>query len=321
MKAEIVNKKTLKKNNLGDNTIVGLLVALFLLLTFTTDTFFKYDNLYSVAYGLSIQFFAVIGFTFLIIMGEIDLAVGSMYGLSGTLVGLCMTVWGWRLFPSMIVVLLACGAFGYLVGYVITKFRLNSMMVTLGTQAFISGLNAVVFNSFKAVTYNIEYRSLAKFKIGGVHWTILAMLAVAIILELLLKYSPSVKKMYYIGNGPETAHLYGINSDRIKRIAYTLSAFTAAFGGIIATSRITHSDVLTGNGLEFALITSLVVGGASLSGGRGGMIKSLLGMIFIAVLSNGMTIYRIEPFAQQVMLGVVLIIAVFIDSQMNVKKY
>ena len=253
-------------------------------------------------------------------MGEIDLAVGSMYGLSGTLVGFCMTVWKWNLLPSMIIVLLVCSLFGYFVGFLITRFRLNSMMVTLGTLSFLSGVNAVVFNSFPAMTYNLEYRSLAKFKIEGIHWTIIAVLVIVLILGLLLKYSSSVKKVYYIGNGPETAHLYGIKSDSIKRIAFTLSAFTAAFGGIVATSRITHSNVSTGNGLEFALITSLVVGGASLSGGRGGMLKSLLGMIFIAFLSNGMTIFRIEPFAQQVMLGVVLIVAVFIDGRMNVKR-
>jgi ribose/xylose/arabinose/galactoside ABC-type transport system permease subunit len=320
MKVQIINNKILDKIRLGDNTIVGLLAAIFLFLTFATETFFKYDNLYSISYGLSIQFFAVIGFTFLIIMGEIDLAVGSMYGLSGTLVGFCMTVWKWSLFPSMVCVLLVCALFGYLVGYLITRFRLNSMMVTLGTLSLVAGANAVVFNSFPAVIYNLEYRSLAKFKIFDIHWTIIAMLVIVLLLELLLRYSSSVKKVYFIGNGPETAHIYGIKTDSIKRIAFALSSFTAAFGGIIATSRITHSDVLTGNGLEFALITSLVVGGASLAGGRGGMLKSLLGMIFIALLSNGMTIFRIEPFAQQVMLGVVLIIAVFIDSRMNAKK-
>jgi ribose/xylose/arabinose/galactoside ABC-type transport system permease subunit len=244
-----------------------------------------------------------------------------MYGLSGTLVGYCMTVWKWTLLPSMIGVLVVCSLFGYLVGFIITRFRLNSMMVTLGTLSLVAGINAVVFNSFPAVTYNLEYRSLAKFKIAGVHWSIIAMFIIVFVLGLLLKYSSSVKKVYYIGDGPATAHLYGINSDSIKRIAFTLSAFTAAFGGIVATSRITHSDVLTGNGLEFALITSLVVGGASLAGGRGGMLKSLLGMIFIAILSNGMTIFRIEPFMQQVMLGVVLIVAVFIDSRMNAKKF
>ena len=304
-----------------DLTIIGLLLILFLILTFATNTFFTFDNLYSVSYGLSIQFFAAIGFTFLVIMGEIDLAVGSMYGLSGTLVGFCMTVWKWPLLQSVICVLIACAIFGYLIGYIITKFQLNSMMVTLGTLSLIAGINAVVFNSFTAITYNREYRSISKFKILDIHWTIIAMILIVILLEFLLKYSPTVKKVYYIGNGAESARLYGINTDRYIRVAFALSSLTAAVGGIIATSRIAHSDILTGNGLEFSLVTSLVVGGASLSGGRGSMLKSVLGMIFVATLLNGLTIFRIEPFAQQVALGTVLIITIFIDSQIILKKH
>jgi ribose transport system permease protein len=309
-----------RKIQVGEYTILFLLAGLFLLLRLTSDTFCTYDNLYSLTYGVSIQFFAVIGFTLLIIMGEIDLAVGSMYGLSGTMVGFCMTVWKWRLLPSAIVVLLACAAFGYLVGFLVTRFKLNSMMVTLGTLSLVSGVNAVIFNSFTAVTYNAEYRALAKFKIGGVHWTILAMVLIVVVMELLLKKTPAFKKFYYIGNGQETARLYGIKSDRYKRIAFMLSSLTAAIGGIIATSRITHSDVLTGYGLEFSLITAVVVAGASLAGGRGSILKAALGMLFIAMLANGMTIYRIDPFIQQVTQGVVLIVAVFLDVRMNSKK-
>ncbi|HWP21176.1 MAG TPA: ABC transporter permease [Candidatus Cryosericum sp.] len=320
MEAIHTNQLVRRKFRIGEYTILFLIAALFLLLTLTSDTFCTYNNLYSLLYGVSIQFFAVIGFTLLIIMGEIDLAVGSMYGLSGTLVGFCMTVWKWKLLPSSILVLLVCAAFGWCIGALVTRFKLNSMMVTLGSLSFVSGVNAVVFNSFTAVTYNAEYRALAKFKLAGVHWSILAMVALVIVLEFLLKKTPAFKKFYYIGNSQETARLYGVKSDRYKRVAFTISALTAAIGGIIATSRITHSDVLTGSGLEFTLITGLVVAGASLAGGRGGILKAALGMIFIAMLANGMTIYRIDPFIQQVMQGIVLIVAVFLDVRMNSKK-
>ena len=160
---------TRKRFRAGNYAILLLLAGLFLLLTLTSSTFCTYNNLYSLIYGVSIQFFAIIGFTLLVIMGEIDLAVGSMYGLSGTLVGFCMTVWKWELLPSALLVLCLCSIFGYFVGVLVTKFRLNSMMVTLGTLSFVSGINAVVFNSFPAVTYDRSYRALAKFKIGDDH--------------------------------------------------------------------------------------------------------------------------------------------------------
>ena len=88
----------------------------------------------------------------------------------------------------------------------------------------------------------------------------------------------------------------------------------------MATSRITHSDILTGKNLEFTLITASVVGGASMAGGRGGILNAALGMIFIALLSNGMTIYRIDPFMQQIALGVILVVSVFADVHMNTRK-
>ena len=308
------------KCNTGQYTVLLLILALFLLLSLTSETFLAYDNLYSVIYGVSIQFFAVIGFTLLIVMGEVDLAVGSMYGLSGTLVGYCICVWKWPLWLSIPAVLVVCAAAGFLIGVIVTRFRLNSMMVTLGTTSLTSGLNAVVFNSFPAVTYSAEYRAIAKFKLLGIHWTIVLMVAVVIVLEFLLHRLPAMRKLYYIGNSGETARLYGIKTDKIKRICFTVSSLTAALGGIVATSRITHSDILTGKNLEFTLITASVVGGASMAGGRGGILNAALGMIFIALLSNGMTIYRIDPFMQQIALGVILVVSVFADVHMNTRK-
>lgn len=308
------------KRSTSQYTVILLIIALFLLLSLTSETFLAYDNLYSVIYGVSIQFFAVIGFTLLIVMGEVDLAVGSMYGLSGTLVGYCICIWKWPLWLAIPVVLAACAAAGYLVGVIVTRFRLNSMMVTLGTTSLIAGLNAVVFNSFPAVTYSAEYRAIAKFKLFDIHWTIVLMAVIVIVLEFLLHRLPAMRKLYYIGNSGETARLYGIKTDKIKRICFTVSSLTAAIGGIVATSRITHSDILTGKNLEFTLITASVVGGASMAGGRGGILNAALGMIFIALLSNGMTIYRIDPFMQQIALGVILVVSVFADVHMNTRK-
>ena len=216
--------------------------------------------------------------------------------------------------------LAACAAAGYLVGVIVTRFRLNSMMVTLGTTSLIAGLNAVVFNSFPAVTYSAEYRAIAKFKLFDIHWTIVLMAVIVLVLEFLLHRLPAMRKLYYIGNSGETARLYGIKTDKIKRICFTVSSLTAAIGGIVATSRITHSDILTGKNLEFTLITASVVGGASMAGGRGGILNAALGMIFIALLSNGMTIYRIDPFMQQIALGVILVVSVFADVHMNTRK-
>ena len=304
----------------GDYTVFLLIAGLFLLLTFTSKTFLTYNNLYSILFGVSIQFFAVIGFTFLLILGEIDLAVGSMYGLSGTLVGVLMVLGKWDFAPAVIVVLILCAAFGAGVGFLVTKLRLNSMMVTLGTMSLLKGLTAVVFNMMTANIYGEAYRQFAKFRIFDINWTIIAMVVIVIIFEILMKKVPAFRQVYYIGYNVETAKLFGMRTDSIKILSFAACALTAAFGGIIATSRITHSDILTGSGLEFSLIMACVVGGASLMGGKGSMLKSAAGMLFIALITNGMIIYKIEPNMQQIVIGIILVIAVFIDVWMNKKQ-
>ena len=244
-----------------------------------------------------------------------------MYGLSGTLVGLLMVQAKWAFAPSVLFVLLVCTAFGALVGFVVTKLQLNSMMVTLGTMSLLKGLTAVFFNMMPANIYGETYRNFAKFRIFNINWTIIAMVIIVIVFEILLHKAPSFKQLYYIGHNVETARLYGLKTNKAKVLSFAACALTAALGGIIATSRITHSDILTGSGLEFSLITACVVGGASLAGGRGSMLKSAAGMLFIALLTNGMVIYRIEPNMQQVVIGIILVIAVSVDVWMNTENY
>jgi ribose/xylose/arabinose/galactoside ABC-type transport system permease subunit len=305
---------------LGDWTIIILLICVCALLALTSDTFFTTDNIYALIYGISIQFFASIGFTFLIILGEIDLSVGAVYGFSGILCSLFLMNYYWPFWLSAIASIIILTAFGFLTGYVIVKFKLNSMMVTLGTMSLIRGISNIIFGSVGPGIYPETFRNLAKYKIFDINWSIIAMIVIILILEFMLKKSTIFKKFYYTGANLETANIYGIKSGKIKMICFACCAFCASIGGIIAASRITHSDIATGEGLEFILITASVVSGASLGGGRGSILKSALGLIFLAIMTNGMYIYRIEPFMQQVVIGLILILSVFFDVRMDKTK-
>jgi ribose/xylose/arabinose/galactoside ABC-type transport system permease subunit len=305
---------------LGDWTIIILLAGVCILLALTSDTFFSSDNIYALIYGVSIQFFAIIGFTFLVILGEIDLSVGAVYGFSGILCSLFLMNYYWPFWLSAVTSIIILTAFGFLTGYVIVKFKLNSMMVTLGTMSLIRGISNIIFNKVGPGIYPEKFRNLAKFKVFNINWSIIAMILIVIVLEFMLKKTAMFKKLYYTGSSLETANIYGIKSGKIKMICFASSAFCASIGGIIAASRITHSDIATGEGLEFLLITAVVVSGASLAGGRGSILKSALGLLFLAIITNGMYIYRIEPFMQQVAIGIILILAVFFDVRMDKTK-
>ncbi|MEJ8733681.1 MULTISPECIES: ABC transporter permease [Mediterraneibacter] len=313
-------QRPVKRIQWGESSIILLNVFLFLLLTIGTDTFFSYNNLYSLIYGVSIQFFAIIGFTLLLIMGELDLSVGAVYGFSGTIVGALMRFFNVNFYVSVICAVVVCGLIGWLVGVLTTKLRLNSMMVTLAAMTIVQGLNSVLFNKMPASIYASVYRKFSKYEIGGIYWTILFMIVLIIILEILLKKTTTLKQLYYIGYNAQTARLYGCKVEKIKRICFSISAMTAALGGIVATSRITHSDINTGAGMEFTMITACVIGGCSMAGGRGGILKAGLGLFFLEMLSNGMVIFKIDPYMQQVATGAILVLAVLLDVQINRKK-
>jgi ribose transport system permease protein len=306
-----------KKFSLGSLTIILITLGLFLLLTFTSDTFFTYRNIYAILYGVSFQFLAVIGFTYLMIIGEIDLSVGSVYAFSGMFMGYLMVMQKVPLLPAMLLSLLACVLMGAITGFLIVRFKLNSMMVTIATMTLIRGLASNFVKRMYGATYPTIMRRLSKIEIGDVFLTIIVMVVLVIVLELLLKRSSIFKRMYGVGENRQTARIYGIKSDRIIIALFALSALTAGIGGILISSRVSYADTAIGLGLEFHLLTAAVLGGASLYGGKGSMLGSCVGLIFLATILNGMVIFNIEPLLQQLIVGIILIAAVFVDTRLN----
>ena len=303
----------------GTLTIILLTGVLFLFLGLTSATFFSYRNIYTIFYGVSIEYFAIVGFTLLLIMGEVDLSVGSVYGFSGALMGALMLN-KMPLYPALLLTIFCSLAFGLLTGFLVTRFSLNSMMVTIGMMALVRGLSWVLIRMLFGRTFPRNYRALARDKIGTINTTIIVMIVLVVVLEICLHRSTFFKKMYYVGENLKTAKLYGIKAETIKMLIFACSSLTAALGGILASSRITHADVTTGDGLEFKVLTAAILGGASLFGGKGSILSSVVGLIFLATILNGMIIFNIEPLLQQLVVGVILIVSVFIDTRLNRSK-
>lgn len=303
--------------NFSSLTIIFITFALFAILSFTSDTFLTQRNIYSILYGVSFQFIAIIGFTFLMIMGEIDLSVGSVYAFSGMFMGYLMVRLNTPLLPAMGISLLACGLMGLFTGFIIVRFKLNSMMVTIATMTLIRGLASNFVNGMYGATYPPEMRHLSKVEVGGFYLTIIVMIVLVVVFEILLKRSAVFKRLYFVGENRQTARIYGIKSDRIKMTMFAISALCAAIGGILISARVTYADASLGLGLEFQLLTAAVLGGASLYGGKGSILGSCIGLIFLATILNGMVIFNIEPLLQQLIIGVILIVSVFIDTRLN----
>lgn len=306
-----------KKPDLSTATVLVLTALLFVGLSLASDTFLRYDNIYSVLYGVSFQFLAVIGFTCLLIMGEIDLSVGAVYAFSGMFTGYLTLKLDVPLPLAIVLALALCTLFGLITGFLVVKLRLNSMMVTIAGMTLIFGLVSNCIKGLYGATYPPEMRALSKANIGGVHYSVIAMVVLLVVLEFLLRRSAAFKIMYFVGENEETARIYGVKSGRIKMLVFGLSSFCAAVGGILANARVTYADASLGKGLEFTLLTAAVLGGASLYGGKGSILSSCVGLIFLAAISNGMVIFNIEPLLSQIIVGIILVASVFVDCRIN----
>jgi ribose transport system permease protein len=297
-------------------TIIILTLVLAVGLTLTSKTFLSANNMLSILYGVSINFYGTIGFVYLMVMGELDLSVGSVYAFSGMMVGMLMRN-RMSLVPALLIALGLSALIGLINGFLVVKFKVASMMITLGTMAAVRGLANLLCSNLYGYPYRPSYQALSRVRVGGIHFTTVFMAVSLIVLELLLKRATVFKKMFIVGENPETARIYGIKAGRLKMIVFTVTALLAGVGGILTGARLSFADSTIGNGLEFTILTAVVLGGASLSGGKGSILRSVIGLIFLAMITTGMIVHNIEPLIQQLIVGLILIITVFIDTRMG----
>lgn len=300
--------------------ILFLNMALFLFLALTRQNFFTWSNLHSILFSVSFSFFAVVGFTFLIVMGELDLSVGSLFGFGGAMLGLFVFSYRIPIVTAVALAMLAALVIGLAAGILITAFRVNSMMVTIGVMMAVKGVNWILVNMFSGRQLPPAARRMVTAEVSGLKWTIILMAAVALTLEFLLIRNRHFKQLYYIGHNYSTAVLYGLSANAVKVICFGVSAALSAFGGALQTARLNHPNVTIGANLEISVITAAVIGGASIFGGRGSMMRSMLGLLFVFMLQNGMTSYNINTYMQQIILGAILVMAIYVDVRINSNK-
>jgi len=196
-----MNKKSLSDNqiynkdkiNFSNFTIYIIVIILILILSFSRKEFLSYRNFYSLFFGLSVQFYAIIGCTFLIIMGELDLSIGSIFAFTGMFTGGILNLQlGLPLWLSIVIGICVTAIIGLISGYIITKFNIPSLMVTLGMLTLFRGISNGMVTHFRGASYKSEFSTIASFKIFNIHFSIYLMVFILIIIEILLK-----KKYYF----------------------------------------------------------------------------------------------------------------------------
>jgi len=294
-----------------------MLIICFLA-AYEPDTFLTLDNFLNVFRRSSVNGIIALGMTYVIISGGIDLSVGSMLALSGMAGAVAMIAvggadpQGGALVLGTIVGILAGLVCGFLNGALITKLKLPPFIVSLGTMSAFRGISYVMNNG---QPYNVpSYKYLGSGVVLGVPVSVLAFIFFVAVAGFILRYTRLGRYTYAIGSNREAAFHAGVNVDRNLIYIYSLTGLFVGIASMIATSRTVSAQPTAGITLELDIIASVVIGGASLSGGRGSITGTIIGTLLISFLRNGCTLLGISTNVQLIVIGAIIIAAVAVDQ-------
>lgn len=315
-------KKFLHAREMG---VLAALIVLFILGAVLSPSFFQAGNLLSVGQQISQLGIMAIGMTFVIINGEIDLSVGSIYALSAIVTGLAIADgMAWSL---AILIGLAIGAIaGLLNGLAVVVLGVPSFIVTLGSLSVFRGV-ALLISDGAPISLSDKMPGVADFTLlgqgrlfGVIPMQLIVFIVIAAIGIILLSRSRLGFNTYAVGGNQEAARLVGINAKSVKVWAFVLSGLTAGAAGVLGLSFLSYVQGVTGTGLELTVISAVIIGGAALFGGSGTMWGTIIGVAFIGVLQNILNINGISSFWQTVVTGLVIVAAVALDTWQRKRK-
>lgn len=296
----------------------SLLLIVIALSIWKPDTFLTANNLLNVMRRSSVNAIIGVGMTAIIISGGIDLSVGSMLALAGMGGAWTMLkVGGETLTPAAMllgtVVGAALGTFcGFLNGILITRLKLPPFIVTLGTMSAFRGISYLMNDG---QPYNVaDYSYLGDGQFAGISVSVVIAVVIIALAVLLLRYTKLGRYTYAIGSNREAAFHAGVNVDRNLTAIYTLGGLLVGVAAMIATSRTVSAQPTAGITLELDIIAAVIIGGASLSGGRGTILGTIIGTLLIGFLRNGCTLLGISTNVQLIVIGAIIIAAVAVDQ-------
>jgi ribose transport system permease protein len=256
------------------------------------------------------------GMMLLMVSGVFDLSVGSIFSLVGVLTAALMKNFGWPVPLAILAGLAAAITCGLLNGFITAKIKVNALITTLGTQQIFRGI-AIWIGGTNIPALPEGFNAIAQNKIIGIQGFVWIMGAVVLITYILLSQTRLFRQFYYIGGNAKAAKLSGISVERMQIFGFAFMGLMAGLAGMLFASRLGAAVAVAGDGKELGIITATILGGASLSGGKGNIFGALIGVIFIAIVNNLMILATVEAYWQSIVIGSILILAVATDWLVN----
>jgi ribose transport system permease protein len=296
-----------------ETILILVLVVGGAIMTAASQVFLTWPNLEAILLGLSVEGPIVVGMAILLVSGGLDLSVGSTLAFTGVVVGL-LTVAGVPALIAIVLSLLAALAVGMANGLLIAKMKMNPFIITLGMMITVRGLLLIIARGRAVLNLPASFTVVGQGKFLGVQYPIYVVIILTVVGDFLLRNTRFFRQNYYVGGKEQAARLSGIKVDFIKIFNYCLVAVISGVSGLMITARFGSSSLTVGSGIELRVLTAAIIGGASFSGGEGSVLGAMLGALFMGVLANALNLLGVDVYWQNLVTGLMLILAVVFDT-------
>lgn len=300
--------------------ILGVLFVLILFFTIVTDSFLTTGNVLNIARQVSMLGISAVGMTCVILTSGIDLSVGSVMGITNIVGALLMTKYGIPILPAALITLVIACAIGLVNGLMVSYVGVPALITTLAMMTLLRGLTYVLCDGLPVWGLPESFKTLGQGYLGIIPIPVIIMFIIFIVGWVFLNRVKTGRYIYGLGGNQEAVRLAGIRTKRVETGVYVISSFLTGIAGLIMLSRINTGQPKIGTMFEMDVITAVVLGGVSIMGGAGSIFGVLLGVFITGILSNGMILLDISEYYQQIIKGVVLLLAVTFDSLAKRKK-
>jgi ribose/xylose/arabinose/galactoside ABC-type transport system permease subunit len=288
-------------------------VLLIIIVQSVNSVFLSYQNIMNVLRSAGYMLITSLGMTLVLIAGGIDLSVGSILAFGGCITGIALKA-GLPISISILLGLLAGALCGFVNGIIIVKFRIPPLMMTLGMYYMARGLVYIITLGVPVFPLPPEFQRIEQQDILGFPSIVVVAAVLSVIFYFIMNRTVFGRKAYAIGGNIETARVSGINIGRNLVALYSILGMLAGMTGIFMAARLGSAQSSAGVGYELQVIAAVIIGGTSTYGGRGTLLGTVIGVIFMNILASSMTILKISPYWQNFVIGAVLVIAVLVDQ-------
>ncbi|MBO4807795.1 MAG: ABC transporter permease [Lachnospiraceae bacterium] len=303
----------IKKINLRNyGVIIGFLV-LCAIISFATPAFLTTRNILNLLRQSAVVGVLSAGMTLIIISGNFDISVGYICGCAGAIAAVLLNK-GFSFVTMFVVVILFGALVGTVSGFAVAKLAIPSMIATLGMGQVINGALLLITGGYPISIQNDAMTYIGKESFLGIPVPIYLFVIAIILVNIVLRRTVLGRHIYSVGGNDETSRLSGIRVDFVKIITFVMSSILAAISGIILTARVGTATATAGSGYELDAIAAVVIGGTCVSGGEGNAWKTIIGVLFMSVISNSFNLLEVHVYFQYVLKGLIILVAVGFDS-------